>query len=547
MASPQTNRLGIYVARIWVPTDLQTTLGKKEIVRSLRTRDPVEAKRLYKQVTAEFETEFEHHRTAREFVAPADEHRPEPRSISEREAHAMAGAFYRSLIEQHQDNPGSPDQWERRLLAIQRCIPEAERIPGCIVPFASDNQWAFHHSKNAFHALNREVRAFLDERSDNLDGPSFMKLCAKVALAKRDAFEQLVRNAKGDFDDDPKAKRFPDIAIADRPNPRAFGIACEDLIELWRTVPGYSAKTFKSWSGKLRMLMAFANRTDVAELTKLDVERWRDHRIMNERIAPNTVSSGDLAGVRGVLGWAATSTLVPAISTNVAEGVRQKRAKRVRTGPKGFTLEEANLILRNTLEPVTAQLPPTSKALRRWVPWLCAYSGARVGEIGQLHSSRVFQDITPDGEAIWCMRLTPEDGTIKTGESRIVPIHPHVLEQGFLEYVEERKGLPLFYNPKRARGSEKGNRQADKVGERIAKWVRDLGIVRDVQPNHGWRHRFETFYRRPEVRQDIVDSITGHAPATTSGDYGDYLTKVKFDLICEIPHYLAPHREPTES
>jgi hypothetical protein len=48
----------------------------------------------------------------------------------------------------------------------------------------------------------------------------------------------------------------------------------------------------------------------------------------------------------------------------------------------------------------------------------------------------------------------------KTAQWRVVPIHSHVIAQGFLEYVDERRKLnkPLFYDPDRSRGGKPGNR-----------------------------------------------------------------------------------------
>lgn len=42
----------------------------------------------------------------------------------------------------------------------------------------------------------------------------------------------------------------------------------------------------------------------------------------------------------------------------------------------------------------------------------------RVGEITQLRQEDVIQQ-----EGVWAIRLTPEAGTIKTGDVRVVPIH----------------------------------------------------------------------------------------------------------------------------
>src|SRR5262249_52446733 len=154
---------------------------------------------------------------------------------------------------------------------------------------------------------------------------------------------------------------------------------------------------------------------------------------------------------------------------------------------QGFTLEEATKILRATLEPPPPRMSPELAAARRWVPWLCAYMGARVNEITQARAS----DITNNNpKRIWVLRIDPDAGTVKTGDYRDVPIHPHVIEQGFLEYVKRRSGRPLFYDPSRGRGRDAANPYYRKVGEKLAKWVRDEVGISDkrVAPNHGWRH-----------------------------------------------------------
>jgi hypothetical protein len=68
---------------------------------------------------------------------------------------------------------------------------------------------------------------------------------------------------------------------------------------------------------------------------------------------------------------------------------------------------------------------------------------------------------------------------------RRVPIHKHLIEQGFQKYVEERRriGKPLFYEPPRARGGKKANPQWQKVAERLGEWVRDsLKVSNWLQP-----------------------------------------------------------------
>jgi hypothetical protein len=51
-------------------------------------------------------------------------------------------------------------------------------------------------------------------------------------------------------------------------------------------------------------------------------------------------------------------------------------------------------------------------AARRWVPWLCAYTGARVNEITQMRSRDV---MIVDG--LDCVRITPEAAPSRTPRS----------------------------------------------------------------------------------------------------------------------------------
>ncbi|WP_026176228.1 hypothetical protein [Methylobacterium sp. 88A] len=65
------------------------------------------------------------------------------------------------------------------------------------------------------------------------------------------------------------------------------------------------------------------------------------------------------------------------------------------------------------------------------------------------------------------------------------------------------------------------------MGERLAAWVRKLGIVDvGVDPNHGWHHSFKTRGRRGGMRDSILDAIQGHAPQTEGRKYGGFKVDV---------------------
>ena len=98
---------------------------------------------------------------------------------------------------------------------------------------------------------------------------------------------------------------------------------------------------------------------------------------------------------------------------------------------------------------------PFFQGARRWVPWICAYTGARVNEITQLRPEDFMVH-----EGIDVIRIIAD--ATKRQEYRLVPLHDHLLEQGLLKYVKMRGKLPLFYDPGRHRGGKSANPQYQK-------------------------------------------------------------------------------------
>ena len=81
------------------------------------------------------------------------------------------------------------------------------------------------------------------------------------------------------------------------------------------------------------------------------------------------------------------------------------------------------------------------------------------------------------------MNITPEAGSTKTYNARIVPIHGHLVEQGFIEFVRRSGSGPLFYNPRKDQAEQddplKPRRsRADITRAHLSDWVRDSGVAR---------------------------------------------------------------------
>nr|WP_171015402.1 tyrosine-type recombinase/integrase [Methylobacterium sp. L1A1] len=268
---------------------------------------------------------------------------------------------------------------------------------------------------------------------------------------------------------------------------------------------------------------------DLAKITRRDLIAWKCALLASGR-DPRTVRDAYVAAVKALMNWAVANGH---LNASPAAGVVVLAPEKPRTRDREFTDAEAETILRAALGPHSARLSREKAAARRWIPWLCAYGGARVNEMTQLRG----EDIRLD-KGIWIVRVTPEAGRVKTSRWRDVPMHLDLIAQGFPEFVRARGNGPLFYDPERGRGGSDAHPIYKKVGERLASWVRFLGVDDPgVDPNHGWRHRFKTIGRRAGIDSAILDAIQGHATRTEGERYGRFPTESLFDAICRMPAY----------
>jgi integrase len=133
----------------------------------------------------------------------------------------------------------------------------------------------------------------------------------------------------------------------------------------------------------------------------------------------------------------------------------------------------------------------------------------------------------------YILRLTPEAGTVNGRRFRDVPLHPHLVELGFPAFVETSAEGYLFIAPTK-KGGWRGTWQA--VKNRVGEFVREVVSDPQVQPNHGWRHRFITLCREHGVDQEIRRMITGHkGEGVDEVVYGD--PAGLYREVCKLPRY----------
>lgn len=146
-------------------------------------------------------------------------------------------------------------------------------------------------------------------------------------------------------------------------------------------------------------------------------------------------------------------------------------------------------------------------------------------------------------DGIHVMRITPDAGTTKTSKVRIVPLHEHIIDQGFIEMVQSVGNGALFYNDKTPQKVSSDplkptRSRADTARAHLGTWVRSLGVDdRDIGPNHAWRHLFKRIGDEVGMREKMNDAITGHTQATEGRKYGAPSVQAIAEALNKFPRY----------
>src|SRR5262249_11436436 len=193
--------------------------------------------------------------------------------------------------------------------------------------------------------------------------------------------------------------------------------------------------------------------------------------LINDKRKAGTVRDVWITACRTACKWAVKKQL---LSRNPFEGVHIDVPRKLRNREsKAFTADELKMILSAAL--AVGKPQTKTQAVRRWVPWVLAYTGARAGEITQLRGADVIEQ-----DGIAAIKITPEAGTVKTGQTRVVPLHQHLVEQGFPAWAHANGRGPLFYAmPAAVKKDDPTNPSRPRpVTARVhlAEWIRELGV-----------------------------------------------------------------------
>ena len=324
------------------------------------------------------------------------------------------------------------------------------------------------------------------------------------------ALKRLLRLSEGDYSPDEYAERFPKTVEG-----TDSGVTLWELFQNGFRNASLHRARLRAGAMSSKPFGEHFSDCSAASITHEQATAWTRGLVSAERSA-GTVKRTWLNAARTVFQWALEHKHIP---RNPFAGTKLTVPKKTRMREtRAFHTDEATTILQ-AASAISDTRNPTDAA-KKWVPWLCAYTGARAGEMAQLRGLDV---IERDG--VYAVRITPEAGTVKGSIARAVPLHEHLIALGFLNFVAQRGSGPLFYNPDKAAPAhdpvKRKKPRYSQARQRLADWVRTLGVSDPhISPNHAWRYTFKQIADRASISERMSDYITGHAHKSVGAGYG---------------------------
>ncbi|WP_431285901.1 DUF6538 domain-containing protein [Humitalea sp. 24SJ18S-53] len=471
---------GVYRARQAVPAALRPFIGKTELLKTLGTKDPAEAKRRFPEVIAEFDEILAGARAQLAGTA----RRPSPRQIAE-----LAGEYYRSMVPLVEDAPGTV---EEREIGQDLLREESGRKP-------SGRRYA-------------EAEGVLQAAGYSTDPAAVEDIFAALLDARWRLEGVGLARASRDWSPDPNVSLYPvprapaPAILVPAPAVSPPALTLTALLDAYDRENPKPPKTQDKRRTALRHLETAAGHDDARRIGKEAISAMKEARLKS--VGLRTVND-DIATLRPVWAWALNNGKLPP-APNPFTNMANRLVKRGQTPRGPFTHAEAVAILTAARD---------AKGFLRWLPWVLALTGCRLEEA----CGSIRADVREESGVLCLVLADDRPGReLKNAQSaRKIPLHPALIEEGFVEYLRALPAdSPLFPDVKPGAYGRRGA-TASKI---YGRWVRKTVGVTDTRkdPAHGWRHWMADELRAARVPEAAADALLGHKAAGNAGSgYGD--------------------------
>ncbi|WP_165491076.1 tyrosine-type recombinase/integrase [Lichenihabitans psoromatis] len=545
MPRPFEHKNGTFYLNVRMPVDLPprvkgavvmltvgaatvTTAVTDKVFCSLRTKDPALAKERFTRAYGDLMRQLAGMRAG-------------PKALTHKEIVALAGEVYRDRSEHFDSDPhmvpdginGARATFKQMVAALHEGLgdPTCEDSEGQSIYLATASfpngpqvlAWKLQQDIDYLGVsmtLEQAMEDLFGWRADRIcaekgvlvDGVTRRKLLDQIGQSYRLLIGKLGRNSDGDYSPDVNLSRFPPFAAPPSQVPGLTG--CETiagLFERWKAeyADKRAPSTIRRYGPSVASLNKFVKGRDIRAVTQDDMHDWAKHRRDVEGIGAGTVNGNDLVAAATLFSWAMTRDGGRLRLDNPVVGVKLELPKRQTIRERTFRPDEIRTILLAARAVNRDPRYPKASASRRWTPWICAYTGARIQEVCWLSKEDIWCQA-----GIWVMRF-PQT---KDGFARVVPVHSELEREGLIRFVESSGSGLLFVGDVAQKPGASRSPQELRAAE-LAAWIRtQADLEPGLSPNHSWRHTFVTRAEGAGISKRHSNAITGHNKRRDASD-----------------------------
>ena len=562
--------LANWQVRVQVPVDWQRAVGQVEVLRSLGTGDRRAAAQLAPAVVANLYAEWQQLAVTAPALNIVD-----PKAVAVRVAY---DGMLKALEERRRTWPRDDEAYTARLLARDADLKRLTRR----FQDGDLSQWE--------SIADRSIASrALPITKDSAEYGAFVRAIAEASI---DALNVFLRQAEGELGAEPRSQIVQETKAKEAATAKA-GETLLDLFELWSAEAlDKGEKRLDTIGQDRKIIQQFAafvgHNRDIRSIMPLEVAEYRDTL---RKLPPKWMSSKALrnldmrtaaAKARELeLPQTAFTTINKHLSTisplyswlgsqprwagliNPVGGLFYAKVKGKNRRPS-FKTASLNKILQSPLftgfraddeEHLAGDL--RADDWRYWIPLVCMFTGARIGEIAQIRVGDVREE-----RGVWFIHIRHEEEeglTTKSGKSRAAAVHPLLEQIGFLAFRKrqlERSGD----NPDAPMFPELKPNNRGQISSKPSRWWRDylsaIGLKSgaDGMGAHSFRHTLADRLRdEAELMDHQIAVILGHSANTTTSGYGElpqgtvnmlktWMDAIRFDGV-NFDHLVNVERE----
>jgi integrase len=293
----------------------------------------------------------------------------------------------------------------------------------------------------------------------------------------------------------------------------------DTLLHDWAKERKPDARSITYYGRAVTKLREFVSVEHVEQITKQHIVAYKNKLL---EVGTTTVTTNSyLTNLTTLFNFAINNAI---IEVNPAQGIRVQVRDEDKKEREPFTVDQLNTLFSSPVYSEGYRPKGGKGEAAYWLPLLGLFHGARLNELCQLLKTDVrlerYEGPNQKPSECWVIEITDEGEGQKLKNSaskRRFPVHPSLIELGFIEFVQTSPGPRIFHEltESKAYGSISAS-----WSKWFARYLTQQGLKTDAHVFHSFRHSFKFYARLNSIPDKLQYAIQGHSSGNVGDEYG---------------------------